>query len=161
MEPGLRDSQKTRIESSSMRVWCRHSWLPDFRTTRFDASAMILFVEFVGVIEAVAQAIEDLFDGKQCDEYPAYRDRGVQRGDRRQRRHAKAGKAAQKVEIPENDKAYRYSQHDEPDEDFDDDAGSAMKPLRDRREIKMVIAARRRRGAEEDCINEQGRRHLL
>src|SRR5467141_241366 len=46
-----------------------------------------------GMIEAIAQAVDDLFDREQRDQHPAERDRRVKRRDRRVRGQTEAAKS--------------------------------------------------------------------
>src|SRR6516162_6398701 len=117
--------------------------------------------EQVGMLEAVSQAINDLLDGEQRDQDAGYGNRRVKRSNWRQRRHPKAGKAAQEIKISKNDEAHRHTKYDEPSKDFDRGPESSAQALSDRSQIKMIVAARSDGGAKEDRINEECRSHLL
>src|SRR6201987_4701889 len=156
-----RDSQKTKTESSLIQECIQDSWTLDSANHHGVRRWMVRIFGKFGTLEPMSQPVDNLLDRKQRDKYAAHWNRRVQRCNRRQRRHAKAGKSTQEIQIAEIDKAYRDAQYDEPGEEFDGDPGLAMKTFGDCGEIKMIIATRSYGSAEEDRINEQRRRHLL
>jgi len=104
------------------------------------------------MLEAVSQAIDNLLDRKRRDQNAAYWNRRVKRGNWRQRRHAKAGKAAQEIEITKNDEAHRHAQYDEPSEDLDCGPEFSWQAFGDCGQIEVIVAARGDGGAKENRI---------
>ncbi len=113
------------------------------------------------MLETIAAAIDKLLDHEQRDQETAQRDRRIKRGDRRHRRHAEGGKAAQEIEVTKINETERDAEHDHAGGDLDHQAGPAVQHFRQRREIEMIVAAGGDGGADKDRIDEEGRGDLL
>jgi hypothetical protein len=115
----------------------------------------------LGHSEAIAAAVDDLLDREQGDQHAGQRDRGIERRNRRIRGQPKAAEAAEEIDVAEIDQAARNSENDEARRDLDDEPRRAVHRFGESGEVEVVVAPRRRRGAGENSIDEQGRRHLL
>src|SRR5437016_4806446 len=98
-----------------------------------------------GMIEAVAQAVDDLLDREQRDEHAAERDRRVERRNRRVRGQTKAAKSAKEIEIAEIYEAAGRRQNHKARDDLDDNTSLAVHRLGERGQVEMIVSSRRRR----------------
>src|SRR5258708_8504315 len=78
-----------------------------------------LFARLVGRFETVAPAVDELLDGEEGNQHAGDRDRCVERGDRRHRRHAEAAEALPEIDVAEVDHAERDCEHDQAAEGLD------------------------------------------
>src|SRR5882672_9138045 len=118
----------------------------------------MLLVAWLGriALEAVAPAVDELLDGEQRDEKPRERDRGIERGERRHRRHAEIAQALDDVYAAEIHHAEGGEEHDAAVEDLGDQTGAPVHRFGDRGEIEMIGAPDRHAGADEDAVDEEG-----
>ena len=116
----------------------------------------------LGMVEAVAAAVDELLDGEQRDQE---RRRAESRHRARQSACPTAGGScrsrAEIVDVAEPDQAQRDAEHHEADDDLDDQPRRAVHRLRDRGQVEMIVAAGRDRRADEDRVDEQRRGDLL
>src|SRR5262249_22452047 len=127
----------------------------------FDRRDMRRGVEGLGVLETVAQTVDQLFDREQSNKNATDRDRGVEGRNRSHRGHSEAGKATQEIQTTEIDETERDAEHDEPRRDLHNAPRSANQRVCYRGQIEMIVAPRRDRCAGEDRVNEESRRDLL
>src|SRR5712671_2881297 len=105
MEPGRRDSRKRGSRTSSMRERRESSRAIPSGHDAVDRGDGKDRLVRLGMIEAVAAAVDDLLDREQRDERAAERDRRVKRCDRRVGRQAEAAKPTQEIEVAKIDQA--------------------------------------------------------
>src|ERR1700676_63686 len=104
------------------------------------------------MIEAVADAVDQLLDREQPDQQPGERYRRIERGDRRPRGQPETAETPEKVDVTEPDQAKRHAEHHEADDDLDDQPWRAVQGFRDRGQIQVIIATGRDRGTNENRI---------
>ena len=99
------------------------------------------------MIESVANSVDKLLDGEQRDKRTGNGDGRIERSDGRHRRHPEAREAAQEIDIAKVDETERNPEDHQSNDDLGDQARRSMQRFGDRREIQMIVAPRRHRGA--------------
>src|ERR1700674_1899421 len=115
----------------------------------------------LGMIEAVAPAVDDLLDREQGDEDSGERDRGVKRGDRRVRGQAETAEAAKEIEIAEINEAAGHRQNHKASDNLDGEASIAVHRLGEGGQIQMIVSSCRRRRSGKNSIDEESRGYFL
>src|SRR5215471_1087410 len=157
MGPARRDSRRRESRTPSGRERPQGSWTAvSGRTNRCGGRLISL-----RVIEAVAATVDDLLDREQRDEDARDRDRSVEGGDRRIGGQTEAAEPAKEIEIAKVDQAARDRQDDEARRELDDETRRAVHRFRERGQVEVIVAPRRRRRSGEDSVDEERRRDLL
>ena len=126
-----------------------------------DRRNIAVFLGWLGMIEPVANAVDELLHREQGDQRAGKRDRRIERGDRRPRWQPEAAEAPDIIDVAKIDEAGRHAEHDDADNDLDDHARRAVHRIRDRGQVQMIVAPGGDGGPDEDRVDEQRRGDFL
>src|SRR3981081_3410493 len=107
------------------------------------------------MVEALGDAVDQLFDREQRDEDAGDRYSRIERGDRRARWKAETAQPPEIVDVAEPDQAERNAEDDDADDDLDDQPRRPVQCLGDRGQVQMIVAAGGGRGGDEKPGDEK------